>query len=99
MPYLIKPSKSPLLALLLWLLATVILPLIAGSVVGSIHREGAFIFSVPFIVASLALLIISSRRIAGADRWPLHMLLILGGLLLIFGMLSVGCIYGIPSQH
>lgn len=93
------PPKPPSRALLLWFLATVILPLIAGSVVGSIQREGAFIFSIPFIVASLVLLIISSRRIAGTDRWPLHMLLILGGLLLTFGMLLVGCIYGIPSQH
>ncbi len=91
--------KPPSHALFLWFLATVILPLIAGSVVGSIHREGAFLFSVPFIIASMVLLITSSQRIAGKDRWPLHMLLILGGLLLIFGMLSVGCIYGIPSQR
>lgn len=97
MPYFIKPSKPPSHALLLWFLATVILPLISGSVFGSIHQEIAISYSIPFVLTSLVLLFISSWRLAKRDLNPLLMLLILGGLSLMFGMLVAGCMIDIPS--
>lgn len=91
------PPKPPSRALLLWFLATVILPLITGSVIGSIHQEIAISYSIPFVLTSLVLLFISSWRLAKRDLNPLLMLLILGGLSLMFGMLVAGCMIDIPS--
>lgn len=91
--------KSPSRALLLWFLATMILPLISGAVCNISYGAGeetvipfSALIAIPLIVTAMILLSRSSAQIAGQKRPLLEFMLLLGGLFVVIGMLSTGCL-------